>query len=163
MSALRWMRHLLFPGLRLRGVLDTQALAAIEQAIIATEAKHGGEIQVVIEGGLDLPALLRGHGTRERALQVFSDMRVWDTERNSGVLIYVLWAQREVQIVADRGYNERISSGQWAEVCGQMQRLFAEQPIATALVAGVEVAGAMIAEVFPATDANELPDRPVVM
>lgn len=163
MSALRWMRHLLFPGVRLRSVLNMQALADIEQAVMATEALHGGEIQVVVEGGLDLPTLLRRQSGRERALQVFSDLRVWDTQQNNGVLIYVLWAEREVQIVADRGYNERISSQQWTELCQQMRQLFAEQPIATALVAGVQAAGAMIAEVFPAADANELPDRPVVM
>src|SRR5690606_1739338 len=84
MSALRWMRHLLFPGMRLRSVLDMQALADIEQAVMATEALHGGEIQVVVEGGLDLPALLRRQSGRERALQVFSDLRVWDTQQNNG-------------------------------------------------------------------------------
>lgn len=161
-DAILWMRHLLFPGLRLRWMLDMPALAAIEQAIIATEAVHGGEIQVVVEGGLGLPALLRGQDARARALQVFSDLRVWDTQHNSGVLIYVLWAEREVQIVADRGYNDRISSQQWAELCQQMQLLFGSSVVA-ALVAGVQVAGALIAEVFPAADANELPDRPVVM
>jgi uncharacterized membrane protein len=147
----------------LRRAFDASALAAIEAAIGASEALHGGEIRVAVENELELPALWRGITSRDRALEAFSQLRVWDTELNNGVLIYVLWADRSVEVVADRAFKTLVAETEWREVCARMESAFAQHHPQQALVAGIEAVGALIARHFPATDRNELSDRPVFM
>ena len=112
---------------------------------------------------------MRAH---DRALEVFSHLRVWDTERNNGVLIYVQLADRHVEIVADRGFRDAVSADQWAAVCRRMEQHFGAGRFEAGAVAGVEAVGALIAAHFPATApadadgggaANELPDRPALI
>lgn len=162
-SLRRIFRHLLLPGWSVRRVFEPEVLSEIASAIAATERTHGGELRFAIEAGLDAIELMRGISPRERAIQAFADLGVWDTEANNGVLVYVLWADRDVEIVADRGYNGRVSGQEWAEVCHRMERLFAEGRAGEAVAEGIRAAGALMARHFPATDRNELPDRPVVL
>lgn len=147
----------------LRRAFDESGLVAIEKAITDTEKTHGGEIRVALEAGLEPAELFRDITPRQRALQAFSQLGVWDTELNNGVLIYVLWADRDVEIVADRGFNGRVSAQQWSDVCQQMEQLFSQGAAAQALVAGIQAAGGLIGQHFPAADRNELPDRPVLL
>ena len=163
MSAIRVLRHLFATGWALRRVFDDDALRAIETAIGATERTHGGEIRFAIEANLSAAELLRGITPRERALQAFAQMSVWDTEANNGVLIYVLWADRDVEIVADRGFNGRVTPEQWAGVCHRMEQLFRSGRPRQAAVEGVNAAGALISQHFPNIDREELPNRPVVL
>ena len=109
MDWLRMVRHLAMPPWRLRQVLPRPAMQAIETAIGASERTHGGQICFAVETALDLGPLARGQGARERALDVFAQLRVWDTEHNNGVLIYLLLADRDVEIVADRGIAVRVA------------------------------------------------------
>jgi uncharacterized membrane protein len=117
----------------------------------------------VLEAGLEPAELFRDLTPRQRALEAFSQLGVWDTELNNGVLIYVLWADHDVEIVADRGFNGRVSAQQWSDVCQRMEQLFSQGAAAQALVAGIQAAGGLIAQYFPAADRNELPDRPVLL
>lgn len=159
----RALRHLAATPFAVRRAFTPEVLEQIESEVAASEAKHGGEIRFAIEGNLSGPELLRGVTPRMRAVQVFSRLGVWDTEQNNGVLIYVLWADRDVEIVADRGFNERVSPEQWTAVCKSMEQHFAKGDVAKAVVAGIREVGALIARHFPATDRNEQPDRPVIL
>ena len=163
MNLSRLARHILMPRRVLRRAFDESALAAIEKAIAETEKTHGGEIRVVLEAGLEPAELFRDLTPRQRALEAFSQLGVWDTELNNGVLIYVLWADHDVEIVADRGFNGRVSAQQWSDVCQRMEHLFSQGAAAQAVIAGIQAAGALIAQYFPAVDRNELPDRPVLL
>lgn len=163
MNLARLARHIFMPRRGLRRAFDEAALTAIEKAIADTEKTHGGEIRVVFEAGLDPADLFRDLTPRQRALQAFSHLGVWDTELNNGVLIYVLWADHDVEIVADRGFNGRVSAQQWSDVCQRMEQLFSQGAAGQAMIAGIQAAGGLIAQHFPATDRNELPDRPVVL
>lgn len=151
------------PRRTLRRAFDESGLAAIEKAIAETERTHGGEIRVALEASLDPAELFRDLTPRQRALQAFAQLGVWDTELNNGVLIYVLWADHDVEIVADRGFNGRVSAQEWSDVCHQMETLFSQGAAAQAMIAGIKAAGALIARHFPAVDRNELPDRPVML
>jgi uncharacterized membrane protein YgcG len=159
----RLWRHLILPGWSLRRVFDSAALDEIEAAIAATERMHGGELRFAIETSLDAIELLRGVTPRERAIQAFARLGVWDTEANNGVLIYLLWADRDVEIVADRGYNGRVTSEEWSGVCRTMEALFGQGQARQAIAEGIRAAGTLMARHFPATDRNELPDQPIVM
>jgi uncharacterized membrane protein len=159
----RALRHLLSTGWGLRRTFDAAALQAIERAITATERKHGGEIRFAIEANLSAYELLREVTPRSRALQAFAELGVWDTEANNGVLIYVLWSDHDVEIVADRGFNARVKPEQWEQVCHKMEQLFAQGQAVDAVLAGIEAVGEIIAQHFPAVDRNELADRPVLM
>ncbi|HEY6642340.1 TPM domain-containing protein [Povalibacter sp.] len=163
MSFSRICRHLFSAGHGLRRAFNTQALAAIEQAIRETEQQHGGEIRFAIENNLDLQELWQDLSPRSRAIDAFAHLRVWDTELNNGVLIYVLWADHDVEIVADRGYASRVGEQQWREICQRMEQSFAIGQPEQAAVEGVRAVGQLIAQHFPLTDRNELPDRPVFL
>lgn len=163
MTIQRALRHLLSTGWALRRAFDAAGLQSIERAIAAAEKTHGGEIRFAIEAQLSPIEVFRGVTPRERAVEAFANLGVWDTEQNNGVLIYVLWADHDVEIVADRGFNSRVSAQEWEAVCHRMEGLFAKGQAIDAVVTGIEAVGAIIARHFPIADRNELPDRPVVM
>jgi len=120
-------------------------------------------VRFAVEGNLNASELWANMSARERALEVFARLGVWDTESNNGVLIYVLWADHDVEIVADRGFNGRVSSDEWAAVCHVMEQHFRNGNAQQAVIEGVKSVGALIAKHFPAIDRNELPDRPVML
>ena len=142
-----------------------QTLIAIEKSIKASETAHGGEIRFVVEGALDGAPLFKGQSARERAIDVFSQLRIWDTEQNNGVLIYLLLADREVEIVADRGIHSKLDSGEWEKICRKMETAFKQANYEGGVVSGIQAVTQHLIKHFPATGAglNELPDKPVVM
>jgi len=163
MNVARAFRHLAAPAWTVRRIFGAQSFDAIEAAIKATERTHGGEIRFAVEGNLNAHELWRGVTGRERALHVFANLGVWDTEANNGVLIYLLWADHDVEIVADRGFNGKVTAAEWAAICHQMEGHFRADDPQRAIVEGVNAVGALIAKHFPAIDRNELADRPVML
>lgn len=141
-------------------------LAAIERAVKACEHEHPGEVRFAVEPALHLSAVLQGVTSRQRAVQVFSQLRVWDTEHNDGVLIYVLLADRAVEIVADRGVARgRVPQSEWDEACRSMQVHFREGRYEAGAVAGVQAVAAVLAR-YPAGPkdvGNEQSDTPVIL
>jgi hypothetical protein len=159
----RLLRHLSTAGFSLRRTFGAAVLESIEQAISETERLHGGEVRFAIEGALGAVELWREVTPRDRALEVFAQLGVWDTEANNGVLIYVLWADHDVEIVADRGFNGRVSAQEWTAVCHRMEQLFRDNQGQRAVIEGIRATGSLIAKHYPATDRNELPNRPIVL
>lgn len=161
----RFLQHLCYFPWRLRQLFPRPVLDRIEHEIAASERHHSGEICVAIEANLDLLQLVRGTTARARALEVFSDERLWDTEQNNGVLIYLLLAEQRVEIVADRGINARIGPQSWAQVCRDMGDAFHRGEFETGVCTGVRDIAAQLRAHFPATGAhsNELPNRPLVL
>jgi len=141
-------------------------LDAIQKAIAAGEQHHQGQVCFAIEGALPLRELARGHGARPRAQEVFAHLRVWDTAHNSGVLIYVLLAERAIEIVADRGIAARVPQGEWQTLCERMRDRFASGEYERGASEGVRAVSGILAQHFPADGSgtpNELPDRPVLL
>ena len=138
---------------------------AIESAIRAAESRTSGEIRFVIETALDPLAVWRGLAPRERAHEVFAQFRVWDTELRNGVLIYVLVADRDVEILADRGAAASISPENWEHVARIMEAAFRAGRFLEGSVAGVEAVGDLLAKRFPpgARDRDELPNQPALL
>ena len=165
MKIRRFFKHLLVTHWQVKRAFPRTTLAAIENAIKASETAHVGEIRFVVEGSLDGVPLFSGQSARERAIDVFSQLRVWDTEHNNGLLIYVLLAERAVEIVADRGIHAKVSSGEWNQVCRQMEAAFKQSNYEGGIVAGVQAVTRHLAAHFPANgqSRNELPDAPVVL
>ena len=142
-----------------------RSLIAIEQAIKTSETAHVGEIRFVVEGALDGTPLVRGQSARERAIDVFSQLQIWDTEHNNGVLIYLLLADRDVEIVADRGIHAKVGSREWEEICRTMETAFRQANYEGGVVSGIQAVTRHLMKHFPAFGAgrNELPDKPVVL
>jgi uncharacterized membrane protein len=162
----RWIRHLFLDHLALARAFPRARLDAIERAVAQQEKRHRGELRVAIEGGLPLPALLAGRTARGRALEHFTRLRVWDTEDNAGVLVYLLLADRRVELVADRGIHRCVGEAAWESICGAMQREFAAGRFETGMLAGLGSVSDLLELHFPAKtgrNANELPDAPVVV
>jgi uncharacterized membrane protein len=163
---MRWIRHLLLDHLALMRAFPRKTLDAIGCAVAEQEQRHRGELRVVIEGGLPLPALIAGRSARERALEQFTRLRVWDTEDNAGVLIYLLLADRRVEIVADRGIHARVGDSAWETICGAMQQEFAAGRFEAGVLGGLASVSDLLQQYFPAAggaNPNELPDSPMVL
>jgi hypothetical protein len=162
---MRWIRHLFLDHLVLRRAFPRASLDAIGRAVAEQEKRHRGELRVVIEGGLPVQALASGLAARERALEHFARLRVWDTEDNAGVLIYLLLADRRVEIVADRGIHARVGETAWETICGVMQQEFAAGRFEAGVLTGLSSASDLLAQHFPSRpgdNPNELPDAPIV-
>ncbi|TGD72278.1 hypothetical protein E4634_15030 [Mangrovimicrobium sediminis] len=149
----------------LRRAFGEHTLDAIEAAIKASEREHSGELRFAVETALDLPALLGGVSARQRAVEAFASLHTWDTEANNGVLIYLLLAERDIEIVADRGYNGLVSAQQWEAVCREMEAAFARSEFEAGALLGIRRISALIAEHFPPRDddRDELPNRPTLL
>lgn len=165
MSLTRILKHLASPSWIVRRAFPPTVLRQIERTIARSERDHEGELRFVIEAGLDLRALLRGQSARARAIDIFSELRVWDTEHNSGILIYVQLIDRKVEVLADRGINARVPQEQWKELCGRMEQAFRRREFERGALDAIEQVTTLLRHHFPATAANvnELPDRPVVL
>jgi uncharacterized membrane protein len=162
-NARRIARHLFVPEWAVGRAFPTASLADIEAAIRESERRHTGEIRFAVEAALDMWALLRGETARQRAIEVFSELCVWDTEANNGVLIYLLLADRDVEIVADRGLNRLVAAEDWEVICRQMEQDFRQGRFREGVLAGIAAVSGLLIRHFPAAGANlnELPDRPV--
>jgi uncharacterized membrane protein len=165
MRLARISRHLLSHRAQVSRLFPAATLRAIEQAIQASEGLHAGEIRFVVEAGLDGGPLFAGQSARQRAIELFSQLRVWDTEARGGLLIYVLLADRAVEIVADRGIDARVGLPVWRSICRAMEAAFRHGQFAGGVMGGVQAVTRLLVEHFPAPAGrrNELPDTPVVL
>jgi uncharacterized membrane protein len=158
-------KHLLEHRWRVRRIFPRQVLAAIERTIKAGEVTHSGQVRFVVEGALDGAPLFRGQSARERALDIFSHLRIWDTAHNNGVLIYLLLADRDVEIVADRGIDAKVGAAGWEKICKAMETEFGAGNFESGIIGGIEAVSNELAAHFPRHGGgrNELPDAPVVI
>ena len=165
MNLKRIMRHLSSGRATVHRNFPPHVLEAIERAIGVTETLHDGQIRFVVEAALDIQPLLAGQTARERAIEVFSRLRIWDTEHNNGVLIYLLLADRDVEIVADRGIHAKLGSDVWEAICQEMEAAFSERRFEAGVLAGIRAVGEHLEHHFAPRSGkpNEMPDSPVVL
>jgi uncharacterized membrane protein len=166
MQLARLSRHLIVPARRRVGqAFPPAVLAAIESEIRAAEAGHSGQIRFAVEGVLHPRQVLAGLSAEARALELFSQLRIWDTEQNNGVLIYLLLADRSVAIVADRGIHARVGNATWSDIAHQMEGRFGAGAFEDGARLGIQLIARQLATHFPASGRgpNELPDEVVVL
>jgi len=159
----RVLRHLLIPHWHARRPFTPAVLQRIEKAIQQSERSHRGEIRFALEAALP-PSLLK-ITTRKRAEQVFGELGVWDTEENSGVLIYVQLVERAIEIVADRGIARLVPQAEWDALCRAMEKQFRDGNHLQGSLDAIAAITAILKRHFPARAANpnELPDAPAVL
>jgi uncharacterized membrane protein len=165
----RLIRHAAATHWRTRMLFSSATLDAIEQAVGRVEKAHSGEIRFAVETALTPLHIINGAAPRARAQEVFAHLHVWDTEHNNGVLIYVQLADRAVEIVADRGFEGRVSPAEWQAVCRLMEEHFRAGRFKDGSIAGIDAIGDLLARHFPpgpgqaAQLRNQLPDRPTLL
>ena len=167
----RLWRHLITDHSASRKLFSPQALRHLEQATRHGEQLHRGQVRLAIEASLPLNAVRLGMTPRQRAIEVFGMLRVWDTAANSGVLVYLLVADRAVEIVADRGVHAKVGDAAWRGICDKMETRFREGKFAEGTQFGLVEIGSLLAVHFPrsanapAADGseNELPDAPLLL
>ena len=142
-----------------------QELVRVENAIAEGELRHAGQVCFALEAALPLARVWQGTTPRERALEVFGLLRVWDTERNDGVLVYVLLADRDVEIVADRGIHAHVGQAAWEAICVRMEAALREGRYAEGIAQGVAAIADLLAVHSPrlACVRNELSDKPIIL
>ncbi len=163
---LRVLRHRWLDESDTRRALGPEALERLQQRVRASEARHSGEIRVCIEAGLPLSYVWRDLLARDRAVTLFGKLRVWDTEANNGVLIYLLLAEHAIEIVADRGLNRHVDPAQWQAIVAGMRAAFRAGHFEDGLNAAIDAVDALLTKHFPlapgAANPNELPDAPLL-
>ena len=164
----RFLKHLWLDPSDTRRVIGPAALQRLSQAVTQSERRHSGEIRIFVEAALPLASVLRSIPTarlvRQRALALFAELRVWDTAGNNGVLIYLLLAERKIEIVADRGLNERVDAKTWKALMAHMGSAFAAGQFEEGLNEALTTVSSLLEQHFPLASGqlnrNELPDTP---
>jgi uncharacterized membrane protein len=161
----RLCKHLGMIPRMTRQYFPVDSLRRIEKAIAKSEATHSGQIRFVVEGNLDAMDILRKKTGKKRAIEIFSQMRVWDTEENNGVLIYLLLADHDFEILGDRGIHHHVGDDGWERISQEMEKRFRKGQFEAGVLYGIEQIGQMLAQHYPPNDSqrNELPNTPIVM
>jgi len=161
----RICKHLLTSRGDVRRAFPPKTMAAIERVIKQSESAHVGEVCFVVEAALDVADLYRGLSARERAIEVFAQQRIWDTEDNCGLLIYLLMADRAVEIVADRGIHAKVPTAEWTRICRKMETCFKAGDYERGVTSGIQEVTQHLMRHFPAGThtLNELADQPVIL
>lgn len=158
----RWARHLWLDADDARRILTPAGLQRLEQAVTDSESRHLGELRLCVEAGLPMAALWRGDTPRSRAIELFSQLRVWDTAHNNGVLIYLLLADRRIEILADRGLHARTADADWQAIATSLSAALHDGLFEQGLTEAVRQVGALLKLHYPTAGAsqrpNELPD-----
>jgi uncharacterized membrane protein len=148
-----------------RRYFPVESLHRIEAAIAKSEAQHTGQIRFVVEGNLDAIDILRKKSGKRRAIEIFSQLHIWDTEQNNGVLIYLLLADHDFEILADRGIHHHVGEAGWERISHEMEQHFKRGQFEAGVLYGIEQIGHALTQYYPAkvSNQNELPNAPVVM
>ncbi|HSI46678.1 MAG TPA: TPM domain-containing protein [Ideonella sp.] len=163
---LRLLKHRRWDETDARRLLPPAALQALAAQVTASEAGHSGEIRICVEAGLPLSYLWRRASARERAIAMFGKLRVWDTEHNNGVLVYLLLAERTIELVADRGLSRQVDDATWARIVAGLREALGQGQWAPGLGHAVAEIDALLRQHFPLTgerQLNELPDAVVIL
>lgn len=161
----RILKHLFVPSWVRGRAFSAETLSAIEVALVESRKWHRCEMRVVVEGTLGVGALLRNENARTRALELFSSLNVWDTDENNGVLLYIQWLDRKVEVIADRGLMARVPQAEWDQLCRCLEYAFREKDYRGGAVMVVRELGLILATHFPAPGINPatLPNRPILV
>jgi uncharacterized membrane protein YgcG len=166
-SPLRWVRHLWLDADDARRTLTPQGLARLEARVRESETRHRGELRLCVEGGLPAGALWDGLDAHSRAIDLFGRLRVWDTEHNNGVLIYLLLADHRIEILADRGLASQTPPDTWQRLTEALADSLREGRFEEGLANAIDQVGALMRERYPLQpgehDRNELPDAVVLL
>jgi len=164
---LRLLKHRLWDEGDAQRALPEPVLERLRQRVAASETRHSGEIRICVEASLPLSYLWRQASARERALAMFGKLRVWDTEHNNGVLIYLLLVEHRIEIIADRGLTRRVGPEAWNALLARMRGAFRDGAFEAGLSQAVDEVGEMLAQHFPLRagelNPNELPDEPALL
>ncbi|MGI4779909.1 MAG: TPM domain-containing protein [Janthinobacterium lividum] len=163
----RLWRHRWADEADVRRALPADAMERLGRRVAASERRHTGQIRICVEAGLPTSYLMRHAPARERAVMLFGKLRVWDTEQNNGVLVYLLLAEHAIEIVADRGIDRHVDAADWAAMAGRMGAAFRENRFEDGVTQALEEVSALLVTYFPRDESmltdNELPDSPVVL
>lgn len=161
----RFLKHITSPHWRAHRYFNATVLKRIELAIAHSEKSHVGQIQFIVESSLPTRSLIAGQTGKQRALEVFSTFRVWDTEHNNGVLIYLLLADRDIEILADRGIHSKVGEQYWEIVCKSMEKQLKDGNFEQGVMLGISLIEKALRDHFPngGENPNELQDRPIVI
>ncbi|WP_175981024.1 TPM domain-containing protein [Burkholderia sp. BCC1630] len=165
MDLKRLFRHLFTTHWQVNLAFSRRALDAIDEAVRTSHRAHVGQVRFAVEAALHIGALLKGTTARDRAIEVFSNLRVWDTEHNNGILIYLLLADRDVEIVADRGIHAKVDSREWEAICQAMEAHFRQGDYRSGVLRGVEQVTELLQKHFPVhgPQRDDLSSSPIVI
>ncbi|HXD39023.1 MAG TPA: TPM domain-containing protein [Ramlibacter sp.] len=162
----RMLKHRWLDVSDTRKAIPPDVAARLARSVAASEQRHSGEVRIYVEASLPMSYLWRDAAPRERAIAMFGKLRVWDTEHNNGVLIYLLLAERAIEIVADRGLSSKVAAQDWQAMVDRMSSAFRAGRFEDGLTRAVDEVSALLAVHFPLgsdeANPNELPDEPML-
>ena len=162
----RLLRHRWLDESDTRKLIPQEMVERLQRRVAASEKRHSGEVRIYVEAGLPVSYLLRNATPRQRAVAMFGKLRVWDTEHNNGVLVYLLLAEHAIEIVADRGIDRQVPAQEWQAMVARMGTAFRGGRFEDGLTQALEEVSALLVQHFPLAEGqanpNELPDEPVL-
>ncbi|SNT00345.1 TLP18.3, Psb32 and MOLO-1 founding protein of phosphatase [Noviherbaspirillum humi] len=161
----RFFRHLLTGSGSARRAFPTESLQTIHAAITEGETRHRAEVRLIIEAALAPHEIFAGLQPRDRARRLFAEHGIWDTEENCGVLVYINLADRQVEIVADRGVGRQVDAAQWQAICRRMTEGFTRGDFHESVIAAMGMLNELLQRLYPddGSAANQLPDQPMML
>lgn len=154
----RLVKHLLTTPLQVRRAFSPAVCDAIEKTIATSELRHRSEVRFAVEGALPVSQLLKGITPRQRAIALFAQLGIWDTAQNTGILVYVQFAERRLEIVADRGIAACVAQAEWNAISAEMSEAFHNGRFQDGAVAGLQRITTLLVTHFP-TDSTNNPDE----
>jgi uncharacterized membrane protein len=166
----RVLKHRWLDASTTRRAIPPDMRQRLQQRVAASEQRHSGEIRIFLEAGLPLSYLWHDAPTRQitrqRALSIFGKLRVWDTAHNNGVLIYLLLAERSIELVADRGLSQVVAPQVWQAIATRMRTAFQQGHFEDGLTLALAEVSTLLVQHFPLqageANPNELPDAPIL-
>ena len=162
----RFLKHIFFGKWNIYTKFPSKSMNNIQSEIKRSEKLHRGEIRFAVEASINPMLVLKKVTARQRAIQIFSLLNIWDTEENTGVLIYLLLADHDIEIIADRGINKKVPQKEWDDICHEMEIQFKQKNFEQGVISGIQKITYLLAKNFPHNgnnDYNELPDSPVIV
>lgn len=162
---IRFFKHMFSHPWQVSSHFSAEALRNIEKSIAASEKKHAGEIRFVVEAGLHPYEIVFKKTPKKRAIELFGRLNIWDTEYNNGVLIYLLLADRDVEIVGDRGIHQHVGHDGWEVICREMETLFRKSEFEAGVLQGIEQISVVLEKHFPQNGSrkNEISNKPLIL
>lgn len=145
----------IFPFSKPKQIFTEEETRRIVSAIRTSEQKTSGEIRVYVEAKNPLVSSL------ERAAEVFTDLKMEQTEHRNGVLLYIAHKHHEVALFADEGIYKNAGKDFWESEVKKMIANFKDNLLPEGIIHCVLDVGNVLAAAFPyhaTDDKNELPD-----
>ncbi len=146
----------MWPFSRKKKFFSPEGNEMIVHAIRDAEKQTSGEVRIFVESKCSFIDPL------DRAKEIFTQLKMENTEHRNGVLFYVALKDRQLAIYGDTGIHQKTGDDYWKAAVDNMLSHFNKENYAEGIASCVSMIGKALQQHFPYNkdvDKNELPDE----